>query len=103
MLIEIGDVIAERSFEVIRPDGTKHTATASLGKPKQKSDSESFYAPYMIEGLGSGKPFFAGGLDAFQALQLAMKMIGAELNAFKKKYNVEIVWEGDNSGGPGFE
>lgn len=103
MDIELGEVIAERWFEVHHADGTTTAARACLGKPRRKIDSLDFYAPYVIEGLGNGKPFYAGGIDGYQALQLAMKMIGAELTAFKIRYKVELRWEGNDGGSLGFE
>jgi hypothetical protein len=36
------------------------------------------------------------GVDAIQALQLAMVMIGAELEALSKRIDGKLTWEGSN-------
>jgi hypothetical protein len=74
-----------------------------LGKSRKKVNSVDYYAPYVIKGIGSGKAFFAGGIDPYQAVQLAFRMINAELYYLKEGYNVELSWEGDDTGGLGFD
>lgn len=100
--IELGDVIAQRKLEATRADGTKSELIVKIGTPKMFPDSSDFFAPYQICGLGDEEVWYAGGVDAVQALQLSMGMIGAELSALRSRRNVDIRWEGDTTGRLGF-
>jgi len=102
-VIELGTLIAQRELELIDEGGTKSTIVVRIGMPKKFTDSSDFYAPYMICGIGGEEVWYAAGIDAVQALQLSLKMIGAELNAFRLKLNVDIKWEGDDNGRLGFD
>jgi hypothetical protein len=76
--MELGDVIATRTLDVV--DATGHpvgTLTVSFGRPTQEPTGE-WLCPYKI---GPDRPFGALGLDAVQALELAMRLVGARLAA----------------------
>jgi len=59
--------------------------------------------PYQILGTGDEKVRYAGGVDAVQALQLAMEKIGAELY-FKldRQLGGKLRWEAGQQGDLGF-
>ncbi|HEY0105574.1 MAG TPA: hypothetical protein VGB91_05770 [Rhizomicrobium sp.] len=88
MRIRLGTIIAER--ELSTPDGLR--VIARLGKPRQFPSSEDFYCPYQILGVGSQSVRRAGGVDAMQALQLALKMIGADLYTSDEYATKRISW-----------
>src|SRR5688572_28723623 len=100
--IELGEVIASRNLELIKPDGSTSPVVVEIGKPKQFPDSSDFFTPYLINGLGGEEVWYAGGVDAIQSIQLVMGMIDAELSARAIRAGVELRWVGDDSGGLGF-
>jgi hypothetical protein len=68
---EIGEPIAERKL-IMGSD----EVVVTIGKPRPFDDDEDYFCPYSIEHAGQKKVSYAGGMDAVQALQLAMKKIG---------------------------
>lgn len=76
--ISLGSVIASRTLRL----GTGvDRVTVSIGAPKPYPDGKDFFCPFRIEGLGDDQVKYVGGVDAVQALQLAMHRIGVELYA----------------------
>jgi hypothetical protein len=45
---------------------------------------------------------YAAGADAFQSLELGLKMIGIELAFLNRKHNGQLRWECDEHGELGF-
>jgi hypothetical protein len=41
-------------------------------------------------------------VDAFQSIELALKMIGAELGKLNREHDGQLRWEGDERGDFGF-
>jgi len=74
----MGIVIAERVLEVTK-DGKPYVATVRLGQPVKSEDSPGYCCPYQVLGIGDDVVRSASGEDSMQALQLAIKKIGAEL------------------------
>jgi hypothetical protein len=103
MEIEIGVIIAERRLEVVETDGTRSPARILLGAPRNFPDSSAFWAPYRIEYCRRERSMRSAGVDGFQALQLAMKMIHVEIEVIEKKQGIKFRWEGANSGNVGFD
>ncbi len=101
MSFEIGDIIASRSLTRER-DGESTEIFVLIGKPRQIEDSSDFFAPYQFRGIGLEGIRYAAGVDAVQALQLAMVMIGAELVARSKKPGNKISWGHGRNGDLGF-
>jgi hypothetical protein len=59
--------------------------------------------PHQILGVGDERVRSATGVDAFQALQLAMEMIGSELYfSLNRKFDGKLRWEGGKAGDLGF-
>lgn len=83
-------------------DGRETAITVKLGRPVPFPDDSSYYAPFQVIGAGSEKVRYAGGVDAFQALQLAMKIIRSYLDALAVECSAELSWEGGESGDLGF-
>ncbi|SRR5712692_8616580 len=98
----IGEVIAQRKFSVLgSPEGSAGVSVL-LGKPVKLPDAPDFYCPFQIIGMGSDKIRCAYGIDAFQAIQLAMTAIGAYLNSLNESEGRRLRWDGDESGDLGF-
>jgi len=92
------EVIAVRRFwwehEPNRP------LLVSIGKPSQSSDNEGeFYCPIQTLGLGDDERVEAiFGVDAFQALELAMRYVGWRLSAIDRESGGRLRWEFGNHG-----
>ena len=53
-----------------------------MGKPRKLPDSQGdSFCPWQIIGIGDERVRYAAGIDGVQALDLAMKVIGAYLGA----------------------
>jgi len=98
----LGEVIAERRLSMTSRDGQQVAITVKLGKPVEFPEGSGYYAPFQITGIGSEKIKYAGGVDAIQAIQLAMKMVAATLNALQDQQAVELSWEAGDEGDLGF-
>src|SRR5262249_55842003 len=94
------DVIATRDLVVREPNGSLRTLTVRIGRPQMFSEPpDDYFVPYQIMGAGSEKVQYGAGVDAVQALQLVMKMIGADLEALNRDYAEAIRWEAGQSPG----
>ena len=100
-LLELGEVIAERRLTVEGAQPGQDSVTVRIGKPRARPDSGDWYCPYQIVGAGSDPLRRAYGVDAVQALQLVMKMIGAYLSWLNQQYEGKIRWL-DDTGDLGF-
>lgn len=94
---EITEVIASRVLKAGDVD-----VLVLIGKPAMFEDGNDYYCPFSIEGFGKTQISYAGGSDAVQALQLAMKKIGVELEYLGKKNQISISWLNDMPGETGF-
>ena len=94
---EVAEPIASRQLMM----GTE-PVVVSIGKPEPFDDNADFFCPYSIEYAGKRKVSYAGGMDAVQALQLAIKKIGSDLAYLAKTEGVPIGWLQDTPGETGF-
>jgi hypothetical protein len=85
---EIGLVIAERSLQ--RRDSPRRTVVVSLGKPRRTKSSQDWECPLHIRGLGMRRVQYARGVDAFQALTMALEGIRFFLDRSRKP----LAWKG---------
>lgn len=101
-LENIGEVIAIREMTFVDKAGSRSKLTVSIGKPQPFPDSDNYYCPFKISGAIVDRIKYAAGLDAIQALQLVMTMIGANLAFLAEKLEGELSWEGGSDGELGF-
>lgn len=94
-LQNVGTVIATRQLDLA--DGRKVTVT--IGKPEKFPDGVNYYCPYQITGIKRDKVRHSGGVDAVQALELALKMIGADLYTSDEAQAGMLSWEGGSKKG----
>jgi hypothetical protein len=78
-LVHLGEEIASRRLRFTARDGTVTEVLVKIGKPQPKENGIGFYCPFMISGIGWERVEYSAGLDAVQAFQLVMLMIGAKL------------------------
>ena len=100
-LESVGEIIASREFSLLRKD-EKTELIVLLGKPKPLPESSDYYCPYQIKGFGREKVMAIGGVDAFQAIQLALSTIRVELEVIGKDSGGKILWEAGEGGDLGF-
>jgi hypothetical protein len=98
----IGEVIAERKFSILSAPGQGAIVKVLLGRPERLPDGPDFYCPFQILGIGPDKVRCAYGIDAFQAIQLAMAAIGPLLKSLCESEDATLRWEGDEGGNLGF-
>ena len=88
-LLDVGMTIATREFQT---ESSK--VTVLIGKPEKFPGEDDYYCPYQIVGLGSGRVRRAPGVDAIQALQGALQMIGADLYTSDEAQSGRLSWVG---------
>jgi hypothetical protein len=101
-LDSVGDVIAIRRFSLANePAGT---IIVKMGKPQPLPQAlgDDQFCPIRITGVGSERVKYAAGVDAFQAIELALRMIGTELAVLNREHEGRFRWECDEHGGLGF-
>jgi len=101
-LESLGETIATRTLSLLCDDGPPSEVLALLGKPTQTPGYDDFYCPYQIKGVGTEKVRYSCGIDTFQALQLAIRSLGVELEVLNKDLRGRLRWEGDEKGWLGF-
>ncbi|MEP6962893.1 MAG: hypothetical protein ABI995_12495 [Acidobacteriota bacterium] len=87
-LDSVGTIVATR--ELLLHGVSKVTVHLGMPQPFPDDPPGSFYCPFQILGIGDEKVYFAGGADTFQALYLAMKMIGIHLYTSKEWTDGEL-------------
>jgi hypothetical protein len=97
-LASLNNVIATRTLTVLSEPGS--AVEVLLGKPEP--DAKDFYCPYQIKGAGTEKVRCVYGVDAFQALQLALSTLRVELEALNNDLGGTLRWECDDKGELGF-
>ena len=101
-LDSVGEVIATRRL-FRAGDDTAGVIAVKMGKPVPYPDGQDYYCPYQVTGLGDEKVRYAAGIDAFQAMQLALRMIGTDLYIRLNRLCAgRLRWEGDDDGDLGF-
>ncbi len=80
------EIIAQREFDFVGFSG-QVAVVASLGKPSLMPDvpNPDWYCPYVIQGPHRRREFFAAGVDAFQALLLALTAVRTDLELMKRE------------------
>ncbi|MFL6621613.1 MAG: DUF6968 family protein [Sulfurifustis sp.] len=73
-----------------------------MGKPEPFDDGINHYCPYQVIGIGRDDVRYAGGVDGVQALQLALKMIGADLYTSQEAQAGKLSWGGGKNLDLGF-
>jgi hypothetical protein len=100
-LTDIGEVIAERDLSIQGDLVAK--VVVRMGKPQPFPDGTgAYFCPYQITAFGNQRIMYAGGVDAFQAIELCFHMIGIELAALSRDRGRQFRWDADEQGGWGF-
>jgi hypothetical protein len=95
-LHDVGQVLAERILEL--DEGTLRSQVRVLiGAPKYLPGTSDFYCPYQVLGLSDDTVRYTGGVDAAQALYLAMEAVGTWLAATPEARSGRLSWYGERS------
>ncbi len=98
----VGEVIANRKFTLIREGQEPAEVEVLMGKPEKFPDHADYYCPYQITGMGREKVIAIGGVDAFQAIQLALGTIAVELEVMEKESGGKLSWDAGENDDLGF-
>jgi len=101
-LESVGEVIATRTLLLLRDNTAALEVLVLLGKPQAGPDHQYFYCPYQVKGVGEEKMKSVYGIDAFQALQLTLSILGVELEVLNKELGGKLRWDRDDKRGFGF-
>jgi hypothetical protein len=101
-LKDVGEVIAERTLTLLGEDGPPLAVLVLLGKPQKLPDHSDYFCPYQIKGAGTQRVKYACGVDAFQALELALSTLGVELEVLNKELGGRLRWGCGEEGKFGF-
>jgi hypothetical protein len=91
-ITDLGTVIAQRELGGTL-DERPCTVTVKIGKPYPAPDGKDWYCPYGITTPTRERMSYAGGIDAVQALRLAMRKIDAELTLLSNE--LKLTWCGE--------
>jgi hypothetical protein len=101
---ELGDVIATRKLSL--RDGTAVVVSIGCPRPFPREedfpDDDSFFCPYRITGLSKLRESHVGGVDAVQALRLALQKIGVDLKFSEEGKRGDLFWLDDSDDNFGF-
>jgi hypothetical protein len=101
MLDSLGDVIATREL-VVRTQ-SHVTVRVMMGKPQLWEGGPDSLCPVLIVGAGDEKIRCAAGVDAFQSIELALKMISIQLRAIRRDLELDLCrWPDDDDPYVGF-
>ncbi|HEY5721274.1 MAG TPA: hypothetical protein VIT45_03040 [Allosphingosinicella sp.] len=91
--IELGEIIARRELSLSGGD----PVLIEIGIPFEvKLEHSEYRCPYRITGIGSGRVRASIGIDALQALMLALQVIGSDLYSSEEYRTGRLSWFADD-------
>jgi hypothetical protein len=104
MKVELGTVIAERSFRIEGHPELDVRVRIGMPMPFAPQTGQSwsdYYCPYQVTGVGDERVRYAPGVDAVQALEEAIHILPTELDALRQ-HHPGLRWEDAAPGDFGF-
>ena len=93
------EVIARRELTALGRDGARHSVEVRLGKPTPSDRQGGEWAcAVQIIGLGPGRIKEAFGVDAVQAIQLALRLATIDLHSLAHANALRLEWLGGEIG-----
>jgi len=89
-LTKVGKIFATRELTL----SGRAKVTVAIGKPRKFRGGIDYYCPFQITGMGDEKVRYTGGADAVQALQLALVLIGVQLQSSEEARAGKLSWDG---------
>jgi hypothetical protein len=99
LLTTVGEVVASRRLSLV--DEPSREILVKMGKP-QSLDGKDWYCPTQVTGIGNEKVYGIFGSDAIQAIELAMRFLGSELQRLNTQHQGRIRWNDAPTGWFGF-
>jgi hypothetical protein len=87
-LEKIETIIARRILET--KDGRE--IEIIIGAPQPFPDDADYFCPFQVNGLGDARIYYAGGVDSYQALILALKKLTVHMVTMDAVKNGEVQW-----------
>ena len=99
-LQDVGEVIATRTLFLVGDPNRE--IVVKMGKPQLFPEGRDYFTRFKSpESETEGD--LCGGVDAFQAIELASKLIAIELRTIRDRFDVRFArWDGDETGTGGF-
>lgn len=95
-LENVGRILAERALD-LEVTGRRREVRVLIGAPEPLPGSSDFFCAYQIIGLDDPTVRYAGGVDAAQALYLAMEAVGTQLAATTEARSGRLTWYGERA------
>lgn len=92
---EIGKIIASRTLEFIREDGSAETVIINIGEPYETNVEGACCCPYQVISESRNKLNGTVGIDTLQALDLTMKTLNCELEYWERKFKGKFHFLGE--------
>lgn len=93
----VGHLVAERTLVLKESTGVRRNVVVRLGKPEP--DGDDWACSFQILGLERERGLRVMGVDAFQALLLAVKALAVNLEAEAKRVGGNFCWLGQATSG----
>lgn len=87
----VGSVLARRILDLHTETGRREVQVL-IGMPRAIPDSPDVYCPYQIVGLGDPTVRYTEGVDAAQAIYLAMEAAGTTLAGTPEARGGRLTW-----------
>ena len=98
----VGEIIASRHFTLVRDGQPPVEVVILMGKTRGIPTLARLLLLLSNQRVRSRKVIVIGGVDAFQAMQLALKTIGVELDVINKGSGGRLEWVAGQEGDLGF-
>src|SRR5438067_12043365 len=96
---ELGNVIAERAYFRAGDNAQTPVVQVEIGMPGRSPHAEGEYmCSYRVKSPTSELTDTAYGIDALQALQLALGAVEARLRNLSRSSELALRWSGDENG-----
>jgi len=92
---EVTDVLAEREILFRGDDGEELSCTVRIGRPELRSEHD-WVCPYDISVGKDRRSFGIYGVDAIQAVVLALKTLDVEIEVHAKELDMKPTWLGED-------
>jgi len=97
----VRDIIATRELIYLSESGKREQVLIQIGKPYKLTDEGDYFCPYRVGSDSYENIFGSVGIDSFQALELSMRTIQAELIYWVRKKGGSFEFLGEPGTGLG--
>lgn len=84
-ITEVNDIIATRELNYISEQGAREKAIIEIGKPYKRPQEDDYFCPYTVRSISYERVSGSVGIDSFQALELTIRSMEAELTYWMRQ------------------